>query len=85
VSDLQACIDAMLDVNWTPAAEALAESGQAFVRMMITSNGLVLELVGAEQRHCPTCQCNKLNPTPPVPGNPRSRSWHENADHAPPK
>lgn len=35
--------------------------------------------------HCATCQCNKFPPTPPVPENPRSKSWHENALTAPPK
>jgi len=54
----------------------LTEEGQAVLR-------------GAPERadglHCPTCQCNKLHPTPPQPENPRSKSWHENALTAPPK
>ena len=35
--------------------------------------------------HCATCQCNKFPPTPPMPENPRSRSWHQNAMTEPPK
>lgn len=37
----------------------------------------------ADGLHCATCQCNKLHLTPPMPGNPRSRSWHQNAGGAP--
>jgi hypothetical protein len=41
--------------------------------------------LGLEQRcpplpdlHCPTCQCPRLHAQIPVPGNPMSRSWHDN-------
>lgn len=29
--------------------------------------------------HCATCQCNKLHSTPPIPGNPMSKSWHDDS------
>lgn len=32
----------------------------------------------ASGMHCSTCQCNKIHPTPPVPGNTMSKSWHDN-------
>jgi hypothetical protein len=36
-----------------------------------------------EGLHCATCQCNKLHPQVPSPGNPRSKSWHTNAGGKP--
>lgn len=39
----------------------------------------------AKPLHCATCQCNKLNEPVPAPGNPLSRSWHDNAEHGAPK
>lgn len=38
----------------------------------------------AKPLHCPTCQCNKLNPQVPALGNPLSRSWHDNTKHEAP-
>lgn len=85
MTDLQAIIDSMLDVNWTPLAEQIQRHGSAYIRVIVTTNGLVLEAVAPHHTHCPTCQCNKFPPTPPMPENPRSRSWHENALTEPPK
>lgn len=44
-------------------------------------DGRYVELVEkrAGDLHCSTCQCPKLHAEAPVPGNPRSRSWHQNA------
>jgi hypothetical protein len=39
----------------------------------------------AKPLHCATCQCNKLDEPVPAPGNPLSRSWHDNAEHGAPK
>ena len=71
--------------DWTPVHEQLHENGRAFVRMTWTTDGPRIEVIGHDQMHCATCQCNKVHSAIPVPGNPRSRSWHQNARTEPPK
>ena len=63
----------------------LQVEGRAFIRWTLVDGVPALKVLTHEDMHCPTCQCNKFPPTPPVPENPRSRSWHENALTAPPK
>jgi hypothetical protein len=43
-------------------------------------DGRFVELIEKPQGalHCSTCQCSKLHAQIPVPGNPMSRSWHDN-------
>lgn len=53
--------------------------GRAYVRFKLVDGEIVTTLVEPDEHHCVTCQCNKIHPTPPVPGNLRSKSWHENA------
>lgn len=84
------------ELDWTPVEEQLNESGSSTIKIVSTTNGFVVECLLpnlAEQSpfrllsgaHCATCQCNKINPTAPVPENPRSKSWHENAAGEKPK
>lgn len=35
---------------------------------------------GNPELHCATCQCARIADTRPVPGNPFSKPWHENAE-----
>jgi hypothetical protein len=82
--------------DWTPAYEALRESGSCTLRFVKTTRGIEAEVFvssPAEKSefrvlsgaHCATCQCNKLNAEPPSPGNSLSKSWHMNAAKGPPK
>lgn len=67
----------IVDTSWEPIGQALVADGQAWVKMTLTSNGLVMEALTRDSMHCATCQCNKLHDdTPRVPGNPGSRTWH---------
>ena len=88
--------DVIGELDWTPAEEHLKETGSCTLRMTNTTNGIMVELLissPAEQStfrtlsgaHCATCQCNKIHPTPPKPDNPKSKSWHENAQTGPAK
>jgi hypothetical protein len=44
-------------------------------------NTLVASSVeGRPALHCPTCQCARLHGVAPSPGNPNSKSWHENVE-----
>jgi hypothetical protein len=84
------------ELDWTPVGEQLYAHGTCIVRFTFTTDGVVAELLPfnpAEQSefrtlsgaHCATCQCNKLHSTAPVPKNPQSKSWHENAPDGPNK
>jgi hypothetical protein len=71
--------------DWTPLHERLQADGKAFVRLTWTTDGPRVEVIGPGQMHCATCQCNKIHSIAPVPENPRSRSWHNDAMTEPPK
>ena len=84
------------DLNWVLVEDDLKAYGTCTIRITSTSNGIVVECLvpnPAERSefrtlsgaHCATCQCNKLNSTAPVPKNPLSKSWHENASSGPKK
>lgn len=84
------------ELDWTPVEEQLIESGSCTIRFTSTSNGIIAECLTPDPAeksafrvlsgaHCATCQCNKLHSTAPVPSNPMSKSWHENASDGPKK
>jgi hypothetical protein len=63
-----------LEARLRDAADQLIGARHDYLRNLLLAAAASLRHGGA---HCPTCQCNKFPPTPPVPENPHSRSWHE--------
>lgn len=61
----------------------VVSQGRAYVRYKLIEGEIVTTLVDPDEHHCVTCQCNKIHPTPPVPDNPRSKSWHNNVEEKP--
>jgi hypothetical protein len=87
-------VDVVGELDWSPLADVLTDTGTCTVRFTNTTNGVTVEVLSSNEAdksdfrilsaaHCATCQCNKLNPSVPAPDNPCSKSWHNNAAERP--
>lgn len=57
----------------------LQSEGRAFVRYTLVNGIPAIKVLTRDDLHCATCRCPALHGVAPAPGNPNSKSWHNNA------